>query len=103
MEISNNIDNKHFKSSNQKQQHHKLDISFRDVMGDKLTRNFDASKVMPTDVLNQSKLKSQKQRKSLLEVQSEELEYEDSTLQTIQDLKKTLKKLVAIERQFLGL
>ena len=102
MEISN-LDNKFFKANNSKSQESKLDISFKEVMGDKLSKNFDATKVMPADILNQSKLKSKKQKKSLLEAQVEELDFEESHLKTISELKKTLKKLVAIERQFLGL
>ena len=103
MEISN-IDNKSFKNNTLKAQDNKLDVSFRDVMGDKLSKNFDATKVMPADVLNHSKLQSKKKTKSLLEVQVESLDNdEESPLKTINELKKTMKKLVAIERQFLGL
>jgi uncharacterized protein related to proFAR isomerase len=101
MDISG-VENINFKNK-QFKQHHKLDVSFKDVIGEKFNRHFDASKIMPPDILNHTQFKSNKKRKTLLDVQNENLDYEESTLKTINDLKKTLKKLVAAERLFLDI
>ena len=74
MDISN-VDQTQFKQQNQKQSSQKIDVSFKDVMSSKLTLNHDSTRVMPADILNQSKLKSKKKKKDLEEVQCEALRF----------------------------
>ena len=57
MDISN-IDQTQFKQQTQKQSSQKVDVSFKDVMSSKLHLHHDATRVMPADILNQSKLKT---------------------------------------------
>ncbi len=79
------------------------DIAFKDVIGAKLDPAKAHLKIVPPEFMQHTKLNQKKRKKSLLEVQDEQDIDEDSPYQAFQDLKKTLKKMVAIERQFLDI